>query len=259
MDALDRKSIFVYEQAHPLVLDKLMRQACTPEWYQWERETIRMEVARLFMGLAHINWVKLQCIQTVYANPAAVFDQWQVFYPTVIGLNNQIPDLGVLQVPTVAQLYAGVDILKALDREERFSREVIGSIVAVFLHEGLTYAPDELSFIQWRLKRPYYVCELCGNEELIFDDIDGVCDVCSRDWHSRLTGVAKREPSVRIQFTHDETRVKRRLESALQNMPEFFPSDDITEDVQAAKLVVALQYRDMRREQLRRQLELLQL
>lgn len=257
---LSPKEFFSYEQAHPLVLDLLLFQRFQEEWLEWDPETLVREISEEFVQPSELNWSKVQAVKTVHVNPGAAFSQWEVFLPVITAVNNVIPNFNYLQAPTLPRLYAGTDIMRSLDPEEPFSREVEKFMAASFLHRGVYYAPGSLESIQPLLRRPFYVCSVCNNMEFVEDDHDGYCDYCGKDWRSQATGRVKPDaPRVTPQFTYDETPVKETFDKAVRSPEDFTPHDDIESDVQVSKLLVALEYQAYRRKQFVEQKEFLKL
>lgn len=261
-----RANILRHHDAHPLVLDLLLTKEFGPEWWSWEPETLRQVIPQQFKtaeGYAPISelvWNKLQAVRTVHVSPGLVFDEWECFLPVITSLNNVIPDFNVMQLPSHSRLLAGVGMLKALDPEETFSEEVKRFSAAALLHDGIYYAPGDLSFCQWYLRRPYYICPKCGNREDLLFEHDGICDNCGKEYFSKMTGTVI-DASSKVDFhkTYDEGPVRDRFQQAAKNWDEFFPSDDDEIDVQVAKLAAAVEYKAMRDQQFLEQKESLQL
>ncbi|MCA8940371.1 MAG: hypothetical protein KDB07_11205, partial [Planctomycetes bacterium] len=164
-------NLFSHHDTHPLILDLQATKLLGPEWFVWEPETIRLVLPKeAGQNISEINWQKLQACKTTHVNPGMVFDEWEVFLRVITALNNVVPDSDILQQPNAARLYAGVGMLRMLDPDEDFSREVRRFIAASLLYQGIIFAPGELSFVQDLLLEPYYVCPDCGNEEKVLDD-----------------------------------------------------------------------------------------
>lgn len=227
---------------------------------EWEPETIRQELKGVVGEIDELSWAKMQAMKAIHVNPHFCCSQWEVFLPVITALNNVLPTFDYVQAPTVPRLYAGVDILRMVEPDEPFSDEVRRFVAACCLHRGTYCTPEELEFAQPLLRRPFYVCDVCQNREFVADDHDGICDACGKDWRKQATGAVKpNAPRVTPQFTYDDAPVRRRLAEALKEPEDFVPHDDVPEDVQVARLLVAFQYRDYRRSQFAEQKEFLKL
>lgn len=257
---LTPEEFFRFKQAHPLIIDLLVFRYLGRDWLEWEPETIRQELTQAVGVIDELTWAKIQAVKALHVNPFFCFSQWEVFLPVITALNNVIPSFDYVQAPTVPRLYAGVDIMRTVEAEEPFGDEVRRFVAASCLHRGTYCTPEELEFAQPLLRRPFYVCDVCKNHEFVADDHDGICDACGKDWRQKATGSVKENaPRVTPQFTYDDGPVRRRLEQALADPDNFVPHDDVPEDVQAARLLVAFQYRDHRRTQFAEQKEFLKL
>lgn len=240
---LTRENALRHHDTHPLIMDLLLTTEHGPEWWGWEPETQRQILAEGYpAGMSELSWNKLQAVSTFHVAPDLVLNEWECFLPTITALNNVIPDFNVLQLPSPPRLYAGVRMLRMFDKDIEFGDEVARFVASSMLHEGVYFAPGELSFVQHLLRRPYYICPDCGNQEEVLYDHDGVCDACGRDWHSSLAGKPVKEARVKMHNTHDEAPVRARFQEAAKDWEKYIPSDDDEFDVQVCKLAAAIDY-----------------
>lgn len=246
MEKVAETNILRHHDAHPLVLDLAVTKKLGPEWWLWEPETIRTALQRNFQaGPTELNWNKLQAVRTVHVSPGLVFDEWECFLPVITALNNVIPDFNILQLPSPARLYAGVGMLRMLDPEENFSEEVKRFIAASLLHEGIFFAPGELSFVQWYLNQPYYECTSCGNIEDLLVEHDGICDNCQKNYFVSMTGkvMDSKKKITRVKVRNDITEIKKRFADVAKDWESFHPDEDSPLDVQICRIAAAIEYK----------------
>jgi len=239
-------NVLRHHDAHPLILDLIVTKRLGPEWWTWEPETIQQLLPKEFnSGATEHNWNKLQAVRTVHVAPGLVFDEWECFLPVITALNNTIPDFNILQLPTPARLYAGVGMLKMLDPKEDFSEEVKRFVAASLLYGNIYYAPGDLSFAQWYLRRPYYECSNCGNVEDLLFEHDGICDNCQKEYFSRITGkpISDAKKTTEVKFRNDETAVKKKFQAVANKWDSYYPDDDDPIDVQVCRIAAALEYK----------------
>jgi len=260
-NAVTLRNIFTHQDTHPVVIDFALLKAFGLEWYTWEAETLWAEVKRVFqMNISELNRAKVQTLKTLHVSNAP-WDYWQVFEKTVQGLNNTVPHWAFMQIPTLEQLYATMDMLEHI-RVVDFSNEVKLYIATAVLHEDVTFVPPPLSFVQMEVSQPYYHCKDCGHEyEALFHD--GVCDSCSQkfDPEQGLSMRPKQELINKGIGTHMETRlrhdpelVQKRWDAVKSEALSKVELEENEVDIQVAKLLVARDYMNIRRRQLAEQL-----
>jgi hypothetical protein len=259
--AVTLRNLFTHQDTHPVVIDFALLKAFGLEWYTWEAETIWAEVQRIFkMHISEVNRAKVQTLKTLHVSNAP-WDHWQVFENIVQGLNNSVPRWAHMQIPTLEQLYATMDMLEHI-RVVEFSHEVKTYIAQAVLYEDVTFVPQPLSFVQMEVSQPYYHCKDCGHEySALFHD--GVCDSCSQkmDPEQGLSMKPKQELVSKGIGTNMETRLRHDPDLVLKRWEEL-KTEPITKaaleenavDIQVAKLMVARDYMNVRRKQLAEQL-----
>lgn len=260
-NAVTLRNIFTHQDTHPVVIDFSLLKAFGLEWYTWEAETLWSEIQRVFqMHISELNRAKVQTLKTLHVSNTA-WDHWQVFEKIVQGLNNTVPHWAFMQVPTLEQLYAALDMLEHI-RVVEFSDEVKLYIATAILNDDVTFVPPPLSFVQLEVSQPYYRCKDCGQEySALFHD--GICDACSQKFESEqgLSMKPKQELVNQGAGTHMET-ILRHDPAMVQKRWDEVKTDPIAKidleenevDIQVAKLLVARDYMNIRRRQLAEQL-----
>lgn len=258
---LTLRNLFTHHDAHPVVLDLALIRSFQLEWLTWEPETIWASIHSMFQtNVSEHNRAKIRAIQTLHVVQAP-WELWQVFEKTCQALNNNVPRYDVMQVPTLEQLYAGVDIMDTLRREE-FSQEVKSYMAAAVLNEDVFYVPAPLDFIQVEVSQPFYRCEDCGHlYSALFHD--GVCDNCTQKFDSEQglsmrpkpelleAGLGKR---MTLSLKFDPDAVQKRWEEIRTKKIEDVSLEETQTDAQVARLMVARDYMNIRRRQLAEQL-----
>jgi len=205
------------------------------------------------------NWQKIQAIRTL-TSTVGFWNEWHIFEKIIQALNNNIPRFDITQRCTMSQLMAGVDIANTI-RREKYGDEIERYVAACALDEGVNYLPTPLDFASTVLSEPSYLCKDCGNIDT--DDLqDGRCDVCCGrfiDAHPlNMKPAAGVNPKAGLnveQFLkHDPAPVEARFNELKANR-NLKLNENKTEDVQAAKLMVAYDYMQLRTKQLADQLE----
>lgn len=255
------RNLFTHHDAHPIVIDLSLLKAFGLEWWLWEQETIEAEIQRVFKTqISEHAKVKIQTVKTLHVSPAP-WQSWQVFEKIIQGLNNNIPRWELMQAPSLDQLYAGLDMMDTL-RQEDFSDEVKQYIAAAVLHEDVFFVPPPLDFVQEFVAQPYWHCKDCGNEDLALFH-DGICDTCTKkfDPENNLSMIPDRELvqqgkgknlELRLKFDPDPTQ--RRWDELKSEPLEKIQFQEVREDIQVAKLLIARDYMNIRRRQLAEQL-----
>lgn len=260
-NAVTLRNLFTHQDAHPVVLDFALLKAFGLDWYTWEVETIWAEIQRIFkMRVSEINRAKVQTLKTLHVSNAP-WDHWQVFEKIVQGLNSTVPHWAFMQIPTLEQLYAALDMLEHI-RVVEFGNEVKLYIATAILHEDVTFVPPPLSFVQLEVSQPYYRCSDCGHEySALFHD--GICDSCSQKFESEqgLSMKPKQElvnkgvgTNMTTILRHDPELVQKRWDSVKAEALSKVELDENAVDIQVAKLLVARDYMNIRRKQLAEQL-----
>jgi hypothetical protein len=187
--------------------------------------------------------------------------EWNIFEKIIQALNNNVPRFDISQRCTLAQLMAGVDIVDTI-RKEKYGEEIQKYIAACSIDQGVVYLPSPLDFAQETLAQPMYRCRVCGRIDT--DDLDGRCDFCTgRFLDDHPLNFKPAEGVPKDAGTHVDKFLKRDYHSTeerfnelkLKDRDELDVDDDTPEDVQAVKLLVALDYMKKRQRELIEQLE----
>jgi hypothetical protein len=216
--AFSARNMFVHHDTHPIVLDIKLMDQYGVEWFEWEPETLWMEIMDDFRTPSISDHVrsKIQAIKTIHITDWA-FTKWEVFCPIIQALNNNIPDFEILRKPTISQLFAGVDMMTMVRNDVEFSQEVQQFCAASMIDAGVVAAPQPIEF--------------CQDEILELQKEIGVpVDPKSiRDKYRQMMSIPAEEVVLGVNPV----------------------------DIQVAKLIVARDYLALRREQMKHQLRVL--
>lgn len=261
---LTSRSVFSHPDAHAVVLDMVLLKNFHIDWLSWLPDTLFSEIEQTFKtSIAEVNKLKILATQTLHVIDA-FWDQWEIFEKTLWALNGMIPRTDVIQPPDLPILFAGVDIADNV-RKETFSEEVGRYCAAVFLNENVFYAPEPLKFCQDYITQPYYHCKDCGKKASALPPFDGLCSSCAGHFEHEHPFSFKPDPdllkngvgrNLEIGVTYNPTPVKNRFEE-LDSMPAAKVAGalrETPEDIQAAKLITAIDFMKYRSQQLAEQL-----
>lgn len=215
---LSARNLFVHHDTHPLVLDiKLMDQYET-DWFEWEPETLWREIMDDFRTPSISDHVKSK-IQAVKTIHISdwCFNKWETFCVITQALNNNIPDFEVMRKPTLSQLFATVDMMTMIRSDIPFGADLQQWCAATFITDGVIYAPRPLVF--------------CQDEIVQFMEDSG-------------TPV-------------DPEPVKEKYRSVIGEELSQVVLEENQVDIQVAKLLVANDYTQLRRDQMKHQLRVL--
>lgn len=253
---------FSYHDAHPVALMLVLMEKFGVDWLDWEADTLKTEILRTFRAtsVSEHNWQKIQAVRTL-TGTVGFWKEWPIFEKIIQALNNNVARFDITQRCTVSQLMAGVDIANTIRRGD-YGEEIQRYTAACCLDEGVTYLPPPLGFAQRVLSQPMYRCNVCGNVDT--DDLDGRCDFCTARYLGERPLSQKPSPHVPKSagtmvekfLRFDPSTVEKRFnEVKVKDQNELDLDEDRTEDVQAAKLMVAYEYMQLRTRQLADQLE----
>jgi hypothetical protein len=258
------KNLFSNPDTHPYVLDLALLRQFQFGWFGWLPETLFFEIEQTFKtSIAEVNRLKILAVQSMHVTDA-FWEQWEIFEKTLGALNGTVPRLDVMQPPDASFLLAGVDMANAI-RKEEFSDEIGRYVAACLLFEHITYAPPPLEFAKEFLAAPYYVCKDCGKKGSALPPFDGTCDSCTGKFRGEHPFAFKPDPILLAQghgkdllmgLTYDPDPVKKRFDE-LNQMPANKLAGairEVPEDIEAAKLIVAVDYQKYRDQQLQEQL-----
>lgn len=261
---LTSRSVFSHPEAHPVALDLVLLKNFELEWLQWLPDTLFSEIETMFgTSIAEVNRLKILAAQTLHVIDA-YWEQWEIFEKVLWSLNGQVPRVDVIQPPDLSILMSGVDMANGV-RQETYGEEVARYCAAIFLHENVFYAPEPLSFCQKYIVQPTYKCQDCDQTGSALPPFNGICWSCGGHFDSEhpfkfepdaeavRRGLGRR---VTISKTYDPDPTQRRFQEL-----NALPSDKLraaiketTEDIQAAKLIIATDFTKYRSQQLTEQL-----
>lgn len=266
--------IFGHHDAHPVVLATLLFKEYDVEWLEWEPDVLWFEIeddfSRRFsergrstkVTVSSLNRNKIQAVRTLLLSNG-FWDEWQIFCPIIQAMNNNVPVFDMLHKPSVAQLMTGLDIVSTI-RQEEFSEEISRFVAASCLEQGVWLLLKPLDFAQGHAARPHYECKDCGNQDEV-DLRDGRCDVCVGRFSTDADGAAMNmKPAegiadsvgrnLKYELKNDPRSVQA-VWDAIKKDPEgdYMLQDDVPEHVVCAKLLVAENYMEHRRELLHQQ------
>lgn len=257
------RSVFSHPDTHPYVLDLALLKHFHIDWMSWLPETLFKEIELTFGGsVAEVNKLKILAAQTLHVTDM-FWDQWELFEKTIWALNGQVPRLDAIQPPDLPILYAGVAIAKSINDDHEYGEEVSRYCAAVFLNESVFYAAPPLGFCQQYITQPYYVCRDCERKGSSLPPFDRLCPSCAGHFDGEHPFSFKPDPeavkkgrgkNLTYGKTYDPEPTKKRFEelNAMSN-----PADSIQEkmeDVQAAKLITAVDFMGYKAKQLSEQL-----
>lgn len=258
---LTLRNLFTHHDAHPIVLDLALLRAFQTQWLEWEPETLWTSIQAMFgTNVSEHNKAKIQALKTLHV-VSSPWQSWQVFEKIIQSLNNNVPRFDVMQLPSLEQLFAGIDMMDTL-RQGDFSDEVKNYMAAAVLNEDVFFVPPPLDFIQVEVSKPYYRCDDCGTRfSALFHD--GICDVCTKkfDPEQGLSMRPKTElleagfgKKMSLALQYDPDLIQQRWEEVKTSRTEEVRLEETQTDAQVAKLLVARDYMNVRRRQLAEQL-----
>lgn len=257
------RSIFGHPDAHALALDLVLLKHFELEWLTWLPDTLFYEIEKTFDGqsIAEGNKLKILAAQTLHVTDAA-WEEWEIFEKVVWALNGMVPRTDTIQPPDLPLLFAGVDIQNSI-RQETYGEEVARYCAAVFLIENVHYAPEPLSFCQQYITQPTFKCRDCGQVGSALPPFDGMCWSCGGHFDSEHPFSFKPDQealkrghgrNLEMGVTYESDQVKKRFDE-LNKLHEPGPHiQETSEDIQAAKLITAVDFLKHRSQQLAEQL-----
>lgn len=260
-NAVTLRNLFTHQDTHPVVIDFALLKAFGLEWYVWEAETLWAEIQRVFkMNISEINRAKVQVLKTLHVS-GTPWEFWHVMEKIIQGLNGVVPRWSVMQMPSLEQLCAAIDMMEHI-RVEEFKPEVRLYMAMAVLEEDVTLVPPPLDFLQLEVSQPYYHCNDCGHEDSALAH-DGLCDTCTQRF-SPEQGLSMRPKqeivdaglgkNMSMLLRHDPALVQRRWDAVKNDPIAKVELEENEVDIQVAKLLVARDYMNIRRRQLAEQL-----
>ena len=234
-------------------------------WLPWDGDVLFRSIEQEFkMSVAEVNRLKIMAAQNLHVIDA-FWEQWEVFEKVIAGLNGIIPQFNVMQPPDLATLYAGIDIANGI-RQETYSDEVKRYCAAVLLNEGVTYAAPPLDFCQEYVSQPMYHCKDCDQTGSALPPFDGHCPSCTQKFEQDKAFSLKPDPDMKdktrganleYNLAYDSQATKKRYEELSKMPAEQLSSSlrDVAEDIESARLIVAVDYMQHQERQLKEQLE----
>lgn len=259
------RNLFSHPDTHPVVLDLALMKVFKLEWFPWLADTLFHEIEREFKTpIAEVNRLKLMAAKTLHVTDA-FWTEWEVFEKIIAGLNGVVPQMELMQPPDLPMLFAGIDTANSI-RQEPFDDEVKRYCAAVILNEGVTYAAPPLEFCQEFISGPMFRCKDCDQTGSALPPFDGHCPSCTQKFEQDKAFSLKPDPDMAdktkganlvYSLTYNPQPTRKRFEE-LDKMPPDQISDAIretTEDIESARLIVAVDFMKYRSKQLKEQLE----
>lgn len=262
--SLTSKSVFSHPEAHPVALDVVLLKHFELEWLTWLPDTLFHEIELTFnTSIAEVNKLKILAAQTLHVTDAC-WEEWEIFEKTIWALNGMVPRVDTIQPPDLPMLFNGVKCINDI-RQESFGEEVSRYCATVFLYEHVHYAPEPMEFCQKYVTQPTYKCKDCDQVGSALPPFDGMCWSCGGHFDSEHP--FKFEPSaealrlgrgrnLEMGVTFDPAPTKQRFEELDAMSPGQVPGaiKETSEDLQAAKLITAVDFMKYRSHQLAEQL-----
>lgn len=260
-----KRNLFTNPDTHPVVLDLAMIKTFNLDWLGWLTDTLMSEISRVFnTTISDVNRNKILAVKALHVTDV-FWNEWEVFDKILMSLNGLPPRWDVIDIVETPQLMAGVGMANKI-RKEHFSDEVARFAAACLLHDDVHYAPPPLEFCQIFVAQPKYKCLDCKNEGTMGSYFDGLCDDCVRRFDHDKPFSFKPDPdavkegrgsNLEYFFVNDPDPVKARLEELRRIPHDQLDIKETSEDIQAAKLLIAEDFTKIKNEQLATQLDAL--
>lgn len=262
--SLTSRSVFSHPEAHPVALDLILLKNFELDWLSWLPDTLFFEIEKTFgSSIAEVNRLKILAAQTLHTIDS-YWEQWEIFEKVLWALNGNIPRVDVMQPPDLSILMSGVDMANGI-RQETYGEEVARYCAAVFLNENVFYAPEPLNFCQIYIDGPTFKCQDCGQVGSALPPFNGMCWACGGHFDSEHPFKFEPDPEAQrrgvgkkltISKTFDSEPTKKRFQE-LNVLPQdklLSSLRETPEDIQAAKLIIAVDFTKHRSKQLTEQL-----
>lgn len=224
-----------------LHVDKLINSKHGDEnWLLWDAEVIAKECD------LKQDFNKVMAMKTLYTTDAP-WDNWELFLVIVQALNGlpTNPEILYLTDHPLPYLYNAIDIMN-MTREQEFSEEIARFCAAIFLHENVHYAPDQLSFAQIYISQPKYECKKCGKIGSALPPFNFVCEDCGdiynlekkqKPFNFKPLEISNETTDIQLFVDYDSQEIRKRYEE-LKNAHEVTLQENEV-DVQVGKLLLA--------------------
>ena len=258
------KNLFSHPETHPVILDLVLLKNFELEWFEWLPDTLLQEIELTFKtSIAEVNRNKILAVKTLHVTDA-FWNQWEIYEKTIHALNGVSSRVDVIQPVDVPALLVGVDIANSI-RKEEFNEEVARYSAACFLNDGIVYAPEPLAFCQQYVSQPTFKCNHCRLTGSILAPFSGYCPACTQEFEGEhpfsfkpnKEAVARNAgQDLTFSMENDPNPIKARFEELDKMNTEQLAQNikEVSEDVQAAKLIAAVDYQKYRLKQLAEQL-----
>ena len=148
--AVTKQNIWGHPEAHPVVLQALLRGAFGDDWLEWEAETFAPRIAEEFLGvgLSALNLSKVQAVRTLLLSDA-FWERWEIFLACCMPFNGEFPDFVMMQVPSVGQVLIACSTAGHVRTEAvpAWSEELKAYIKTVYEHDGLYQTLPPANFV----------------------------------------------------------------------------------------------------------------
>lgn len=259
------ENIISHHDAHPYVLAKLLNKVWGPEWLDWDGDILEVELRREFRKTASKNTLqKIRAVRALF-NTVGYWVYWPHFLWISKALNNCMVDFENMQRLNIGEILVSIDIASLIDNKMDFSDEVKRYQAASFHYENVNYCPPPLDYLQELVSKPYYHCPDCDTIYEFSKDFP-YCDYCSGRYEDGypLNNKPSKEGLARLRsgegvnlnvfYKFPYAKIKARFDDII-DLNEVTLEEDVKEDVQCSKLLVAFDYAIMRRKQLKDQIK----
>jgi hypothetical protein len=142
-------NIFEHPEAHPYVLDLALLKKYGPEWFEWEPETLELQIPQDFKTprISDLNMEKPQAVKTLHYVDD-YWKAWQVFVACTMPLNNAFPDFEVMQIPTAVQCAVSVAIADRIRNDVPWSDEMKLYVGVACKFDGIFCPIEPITFAE---------------------------------------------------------------------------------------------------------------
>lgn len=205
MNSPTATNIWRRADAHPVILALMLLDRYGDDVMRWRIDTLRDTLAKDGIALSNISWTKILGTRPLFTSPSA-WRRWEIFHWICVALGGTAPNFEFFEMPRLASLVHGVNVMQLIDPKRTFGEEVDKFVASVLKHEGLTFVPAPLDFATRELEDPQLECKACHARHR--DDQDTKCVTCGS---SELLPVP-------YEFAAQRDAVKARWE-ALKGLP----------------------------------------
>lgn len=236
-------SIFTDPDAHPLTLYLLCIKKLEEGWTDWIPETVTSEIKRIFKAtISRENSNKLQAAKLLHSDHHDAFwQEWEVFQNVILTLNGIPPSINTMHAPNTAEIMNGIEIANLITKLD-FNEEISRYVAACLLFDEVHYAPPPIDFCQPYISQPMYKCKDCTKTSSALPPFSMRCESCAGTYTgSKVFNFKPKndEKGHNLEFflTYEFEPIKVRYDQLLKEKEPYI--NEVGEDIQAAKLIVA--------------------